>query len=101
MTQQEVADRLGIHKQTVSQYERAVRKPSFEMIEKLADLFNVDLNYLLGFTDHVTRLSGDQTDPADSSGAYVKATTEELQLLRAYRHTTPEIQTAIKAILRL
>lgn len=47
MSQQEVADRLGLNKQAVSQYERGVRKPNFEIAEQLADIFNVDLNYLL------------------------------------------------------
>lgn len=47
MSQQEVADRLGLNKQAISQYERGVRKPNFEIAEQLADVFHVDLNYLL------------------------------------------------------
>lgn len=56
MSQQEVADRLGLNKQAVSQYERGVRKPNFEIAEKLADIFNVDLNYLLGYSDKIPSL---------------------------------------------
>ena len=32
-SQQEVADRVGLNKMTISQYENGKRKPSFEMIE--------------------------------------------------------------------
>lgn len=99
MSQQEVADRLGLNKQAVSQYERGVRKPNFEIAEKLADIFNVDLNYLLGYSDKIARLSGDQTDPA--SGTYVEATAAELELLKAYRHAGAETQAAIRAILHI
>jgi transcriptional regulator with XRE-family HTH domain len=34
-SQQDVADRVGLNKMTISQYENGKRKPSFEMIEKL------------------------------------------------------------------
>ena len=48
MTQQELANMVGLTKVTISQYETGKRKPSFEMIEALADVFHVDMNYLLG-----------------------------------------------------
>lgn len=34
-SQQEVADRAGLNKMTISQYENGKRKPSFEVIEAL------------------------------------------------------------------
>lgn len=46
-SQQEVADRAGLNKMTISQYENGKRKPSFEVIEALAEIFHVDMNYLL------------------------------------------------------
>ena len=99
MSQQEVADRLGLNKQAVSQYERGVRNPNFEIAEMLADIFNVDLNYLLGYSDKVARLSGDHTDL--TSGTYVEVTAAELELLKAYRHAGAETQAAIRAILHI
>lgn len=99
MSQQEVADRLGLNKQAVSQYERGVRNPNFEIAEMLADIFNVDLNYLLGYSDKVARLSGDHTDP--TSGTYAEVTAAELELLKAYRHAGAETQAAIRAILHI
>lgn len=99
LTQQELADKLGITKSAVSMYERGDRRPNFEIAEAITDFFHVDLNYLIGTTDKITRLSGDETDPG--AGGYVQVTTEELALLRAYRHAGAEIQAAIRAILHI
>ncbi len=63
-SQQEVADRAGLNKMTISQYESGKRKPSFEVIEALAEIFHVDMNYLLGYTDKIEKPAGDETDPA-------------------------------------
>ena len=52
--QGDIARILGVTRQAVSQYERGEREPSYEMLEKLADYFNVDMNYLLGKEEHST-----------------------------------------------
>lgn len=43
ITQQYLADQLGIAKSTVSMYETGQREPDFETLEKLADFFNVSM----------------------------------------------------------
>lgn len=98
-SQQEVADRVGLNKMTISQYENGKRKPSFEMIEALAGIFHVDLNYLLGFTDKIEKPAGDETDPAVNK--YLAVSLAEIDLIEAYRHAGPETQAAIRAILHL
>lgn len=98
-SQQEVADRVGLNKMTISQYENGKRKPSFEVIEALAEIFHVDMNYLLGYSDKITRLSGDHTDP--TSGPYVEVTAAELEPLKAFRHAGAETPAAIRAILHI
>ena len=45
-TQAELAERLGIHQKQVSAYERGVNLPSTEILIKLADIFDVTLDYL-------------------------------------------------------
>lgn len=47
-TQQEVADKVGLKKSMISMLERNERKPSFEVLEAFADVFNVDLDMLAG-----------------------------------------------------
>ena len=46
--QVELANRLIITKQTVSNWENNNIQPSIEMLESLADLFSVSTDYLLG-----------------------------------------------------
>ncbi len=48
MTQPELADKLGISRSAVSMYEAGAREPDFETLEDIADLFNVDMNTLIG-----------------------------------------------------
>jgi len=44
-TQQEIADMLGVTRSTVSNFEIGRRKPEIDVLEKLADIYGVDLNY--------------------------------------------------------
>ena len=47
MTQAELAKKLGISKSSVSMYECGNREPEFDLLEKMADLLQVDMNVLL------------------------------------------------------
>lgn len=51
LTQVELADKLGVSKSTISMYENGNRKPEYEMLEKIADFFNVDMNFLTARED--------------------------------------------------
>lgn len=44
MTQQQLADALGISKSTISMYENGNREPDFETVEAFADYFNVNMS---------------------------------------------------------
>ena len=48
ITQVELAHRLGVSKQSVSNWESNNIQPSIELLEKIADLFGVTTDYLLG-----------------------------------------------------
>lgn len=48
LSQSSLAEKLGISKSTISMYEVGRREPDFETLEAIADLFNVDMNFLLG-----------------------------------------------------
>jgi transcriptional regulator with XRE-family HTH domain len=45
-SQAELGERIGVHQKQVSSYERAVNIPSTEVLIKLAEVFNVTLDYL-------------------------------------------------------
>lgn len=48
LSQSELAEKLGLSASTISMYEVGKREPDFEIEEKIADYFNVDLNTLRG-----------------------------------------------------
>ncbi len=48
LTQQALAERLNLTKSVVSYYERQERTPSPEIIVKIAEIFHVSTDYLLG-----------------------------------------------------
>ena len=64
MTQKQVADRIGLAISAVSSYESGSRYPSYDVLLKLARIFHVSTDYLLGITEtrniDVTGLNDDE-----------------------------------------
>lgn len=54
LTQDELAAELGLSRSAISMYERGEREPDFETLEVIADFFNVDMNYLTGWSEDPT-----------------------------------------------
>ena len=50
--QDTLAEEIGVTKGTVSVWERGIRKPDFDTLEKLASYFGVTLPYLLGESEY-------------------------------------------------
>lgn len=59
MSQKYVALTLGIAAPSVANWERGKTKPSHENIVKLADLYGVSTDYLLGRSDEPTQQESD------------------------------------------
>ena len=57
MTQIETAEKLGISRSTIGMYETGAREPDFETLEKIADFFHVNVDYLLGRIGQTAALS--------------------------------------------
>lgn len=51
LTQEDVAQRIGVARTTYAMYEQNSREPDNETLQKLADFFEVSVDYLLGRTD--------------------------------------------------
>lgn len=64
LSQQELADKIGVSKSSINMYERGDRIPRSNVQEALADYFNVDLDYLTGRSERTTRLVGSAEVPA-------------------------------------
>ena len=48
LTQVQVAERIGVTASMVSSYETDIRLPSYEVMLRIADIFGVSVDYLLG-----------------------------------------------------
>ena len=48
LSQQDVADKLNVSRQTISKYELNINEPDLETLKELSCLYQVDINYLLG-----------------------------------------------------
>ena len=51
LTQQDLADWLGIERSTYGKYETGHSEPTFDTLCRLADFFNVSVEYLMGRTN--------------------------------------------------
>ncbi|NOU70916.1 helix-turn-helix domain-containing protein [Paenibacillus sp. LMG 31458] len=51
LTQEELSTKIGISRAALSHYETNRREPDYETINKIANFFNVTVDYLLGRTD--------------------------------------------------
>ncbi|MDV2632205.1 helix-turn-helix domain-containing protein [Lactococcus lactis] len=51
LTLQELSDKTGIPKTTISNYERGVASPKIDNAKKMANILNASVPYLIGFSD--------------------------------------------------
>jgi transcriptional regulator with XRE-family HTH domain len=62
MTQEDLAKALNISRSRLASYEQGQREPGFELLEEIADFFNVDMNYILGKEDSHSQIEGMNLD---------------------------------------
>ena len=65
LSQEELAAKLNISQKSISKYERGDRRPTYETLVAMANLFDVSVDYLLGRTDDKHRNS-----PSDDKGFF-------------------------------
>ena len=56
LTQQEMADKLGVKRPTYSRYESGERQPDNELQKKMADIIKVKTDYYLWKVEHIKYL---------------------------------------------
>lgn len=86
LTQDQVADYVGVSRSVISAYENDMRCPSYEVLIRLSILFGVSTDYLLGIEN---RRYIDITELSDQEAAAVY---EMVRLFKA--HHAPEIKEA-------
>lgn len=81
VTMKELGNIIGVAESTMSLYETGKRKPDPETLSRLADYFNVSVDYLLG-------RDGDQPNPTPSPADRQRRDVEEM--LRSMSETDLE-----------
>lgn len=66
LTQKQLAEKLHIPNQNISNYERGFRQPDYETLQKIADFFDVSTDYLLGRSDNSNPHDKKPTEEFDS-----------------------------------
>lgn len=90
LSQQQVADALQVHRSTYSYYELGTSQPPFVTLIKLAKIFKVEPNFLLGFEleeDNVLRSNEPYyiSKKMDSPRYVCDLTSDEQKIILAYR----------------
>ena len=98
-SQQELADKMGVTKQTISQYERGVREPDFDSLAALCDFFNVSTDYILGKVNITMRfLTEDDLEVLNRPS--LSLMDDESELLENYRKLNEEGKTAARTMVK-
>lgn len=71
MLQSNLAEKLNLKSSAISKYEKGLTQPSIETIIKLAEIFNVTVDYLVGASDiknpyDVIRITSSEADLVDN-----------------------------------
>ena len=100
LSQRALAEKLEMSKSAVSMYESGFREPDHETTEKIADFFNVDVDYLLGrsnVTLRYTDVLADGQSPQYYDDEVVQIVTDRLRknpeysvLFKASANVRPE-----------
>ena len=77
LTQEELGNLINVTKVSICCYERETRVPTLETLLALADVFKVDIGYLLGNDDYII------ADSDVNYGMYVSQ--EEIEFLKEVR----------------
>ena len=59
LAQSQLANLIGVDRSTISSYESNIRQPSLDTLSRIADVFGVSTDYLLGRTDSLA-LNGEE-----------------------------------------
>lgn len=95
-SQEELAEQLGISRQSVSKWESGMSIPDLEKIVKMSALFGVSTDYLL--KDEIEETLPSETYDTDSAEARPVSLEEANAYMDLVKETAPKFATAIPAI---
>lgn len=109
MTQKQVADALNLERSTIAFYEAGKTSPSLETLQRLAKMFKVSVDYLLGIDEEDGQpllrdggKTGYRSAFSDPVSEFAHLATDEKAFLLAYRQLLPQQkEQVLEMILRL
>lgn len=97
LTQKDCADKFDVTLRAWQTYEQGVSEPKYELLCKIADMFNVSLDYLLGRTEVREMNTLPKDEPTEEE---VKSL--ENQIVESYTQMSVETRRAcIKALMQI
>ena len=96
MSQAELADELSCGLSTVASWETGNRFPRRPYMEQLADIFNVDIDYLYGRTELRQRIHF-----GNDGHMMVHLSDEEYQVIKSYRSSDSVTKEMVLRILKI
>lgn len=82
LSQAQLAQQVSVSQGAVSQWEQGITYPNVNIQKRLAEIFDVSIDYLLGETDGVEKYYADNTDNVSIRSML---SVEESELVRIYR----------------
>jgi transcriptional regulator with XRE-family HTH domain len=76
LSQQSLADKLGVSQQSIYKYENQITEPNIDMLKIIADFFDVSVDYLIGYSSCAHKVEDVQETELNN---------EELHLIQTYR----------------
>lgn len=64
LTQQDIADVLGVDRSTYTFYETGKTSPSIQTLQKLSNIYNVSVGYLAGYEENHPELKAKHVSPS-------------------------------------
>ncbi|MGM0410523.1 MAG: helix-turn-helix domain-containing protein [Bacillota bacterium] len=103
MTQEDLAKKIGITRGAVGLYERGERKIDYKTINKLADIFGVSSDYLLGRVDNEEPVKTISNAISDNPELYKfwKELSQRKDLQLLFKQTKDLSSKDIKTIIRI
>ena len=92
VSQQLLADVLGISQQSVNQYENQATEPDLAVLSQMADYFNTSIDFIAGRTDE---------RKVDEQLHALGLSTDEAKLLSQYRSLKPNEKLCVRSLMQI
>lgn len=101
--QNDVAQILSCSQSVYSRYESGVRQPSLDIIKKLADIYDVSVDYLMGYNSSSVSVFESKTELYGEKQSVTKDTSVNnvyVQIMKELEGTDMELATEVLNFLR-